>query len=464
LKLVNGKDRTMNIKKSIKYSFNTFFTTVLVLGIIVVVLMLSHSHNKRFDLTEEKKFTLSEQTIKMLNNLDQEVTAIIFHVDGGAHLTQANQLLDQYRYHSKKFKIQPINTNKEPLEARKYNLSSPNALVLRTEDKQEVVSRISEEDVTNALIKILSEGRKTVYFTIGHGERDIGKGEEDQFSIAAEALRKSSYDIKTINLMKEAIPPDCDLLVIAGPKTDLIDQELQQVKNYLHSGGSVFVMLETVQQYSNLNSFLTEKGLRIDNDIIIDPMSNQLLGSYFMPVGVYGRHKIVENFNIISFFLLARSLTILEEQPDNIFWTSFVNSSPSSLSKPDDALKSGGMEIEKSDRRGPFTIAAAASWSLDEEAAPTQEDKQNEAKIIVAGNTNFASNQFFNIQGNGDLFLNSVSWLTEKENLISIRPKDVVSASVFLTSQDKQTIMLVSLGLLPLTVILAGVVAYINRD
>jgi ABC-type uncharacterized transport system involved in gliding motility auxiliary subunit len=459
----------MNVKKSVKYGLNTVLTTVLVLGIIIIVLVLSHTHNKRYDLTEEKKFTLSDQTVKLLSNLDQEVTALVFHVDTGNYLTQANNLLDQYRYQSKKFRIQPINTNKEPVEARKYNLTSPNSLVLKTEDKQEVVSRIVEEDVTNALIKILSEGRKTVYFTEGHGERNIGRNEEDQFAIAAEALRKSSYDIKTINLMKEAIPPDCDLLIIAGPKTDLINQELQQVKTYLDAGGSVFVMLETIEEYSNLNSFLMDKGLKIDNDIIIDPMSNQLLGSYFMPVGVYGKHKIVENFNIITFFLLTRSLMILDENPGNINWSSIVNSSPSSLSKPGESLKSGTVKIEQGDKRGPFTIAAAASWALgnqpasDGEETQKKQNKQDEARLVVAGNTNFASNQFFNVQGNGDLFLNSVSWLTEKESLISIRPKEATMSSVFLTAQDKQAIMLVSLGLLPITVILAGIVAYINR-
>jgi ABC-type uncharacterized transport system involved in gliding motility auxiliary subunit len=463
------KTMKINVKKSLKYGLNTLFSTVLVIGIITIVLMLSYSHNKRFDLTEEKKFTLSDQTTKILRELDQEVEVLVFNADDGNFINQANSMLDQYKFHSKKFRVKTINTNKEPVEARKYNLSSPNSLVIKTQDKQEVVARITEEEVTNALVRILSQGRTMVYFSEGHGEKNLSDGKADQFLVASEALNKGSYDVKTINLMKQVIPPDCDLLVIAGPKTDFASETLKQVDNYLDKGGAVFVMLDSLEEYPKLNNFLREKGLKIDNDIILDPISNQLLGSYFMPVGVYGRHKIVENFNIITFFQLARPLSIIEDGPENIRWTSVVNSSPNSLSKPSKSIKGDRLVLDENDKRGPFTIAAAASWTPEKDTASDSPDtptksKKKEARLVVAGNTNFATNQFFSQVGNGDLFLNCISWLTENEEFISIRPKESKGAAVFLSKKDKQSLMLVSMALLPLVIILGGVVAFINRD
>ncbi len=453
------------------YGLNTAISILMVLGILVVIMLFSHSHHKRYDMTENKKYTLSKQSVDLLKNLDRNVTAIVFYTKGSNFLEEAKTLLEQYKYYnSKHFKILPLNTDKNPAEARQFNLTRRNSIVLKCGEKREVVNRIEEEAITNALIKVIEKGKKTVYFVTGHNERKINDRERQGYLLAKNALEKEAYQVKEINLAREEIPKDCDVLVIAGPVTDFFPEEVKRVKEYVKKGGSVLFLFEAWRDNTYLRKYLEEIGIKVNDDLILDPISKKLLGEYFWPMATsYGHHPIVKDFNLMTFYPLCRSLVILQKGEKRSPWVSLAMSSPASWGETDKPHRGAELKFDAGkDLRGPLTMAAAVTLTNEENPQKKDDkakDKKDEkrAKIVVFGNVEFASNYFFNQQGNRNIFLNSISWLAERENLISIRPKSHKFYPLFLKAVDKQKICLFTVVILPGVVLMLWLAMIINR-
>jgi ABC-type uncharacterized transport system involved in gliding motility auxiliary subunit len=451
------------MNKSLRYSLNTFINVVLTLGIIVFVVLLSKSHHKRFDLTEEKKFTLSEQTLGVLKNLEGEVTVEVFYTKGGNFLETANDLLDQYRLKTKKLKVVPMETHQHPVEARDYKLTQPDALVVKQKDRREVLSTADEQGLTNAILNVTREGKKTICFTTGHEERRLDGKEADQLFQADEDMQKEAYQVRTINLVNgEKIPADCTCIVIAGPRSDFFPKEMEQIRKFVDEGGSLMVMLEPWRSNKLLIEFLKEKGLQVENNIVIDLVSKAVGGQYLIPVVTqYGDHPIVKGFRPMTFFPMSRSVTIAKELPKDIDWMPLAQTSapaPGSWGETDPPRKNAKFQYDKGrDIPGPISMGAAGVIKHPS-ATDDPAEKDRTSRLVVFGNVDFITNQFIFQQGNSNLFLNCLSWLTQQENLISIRPKNVRNMTLYLKDEDKKRIWFISVILLPMVVICAGIV------
>jgi ABC-type uncharacterized transport system involved in gliding motility auxiliary subunit len=486
-------------RKSFIYSGNLIFIVVLVLAILVLINYFFSRHHHRFDFTEAKLHSLSDQSIKVLKNLKDEVSALCFFREGNISQAKMENLMKIYNYHSKKIKYEFIDPDKNPGMVKRYDVTQDGTTILESGDKESRITSSDEEDITNAIIKISREKKKVLYFLEGHGEASIEVSEERGYALAKEELEKLGYEVKKLVLvLSDTFPQDCSLLVIPGAEKDLLPNELETIRNYISEGGRVFLMVDP-ETAPGLKSFLAEYGIQLEDDLIVDTVSRLMGGDYFMPiVSEYEYHQITSKFRYATFFPFARSVSVAEEKPEGISADILAKTSPNSWSERQ--LKETQVTFNKDkDKEGPIPVAAVVTVEPKEEekeeketdeeekeekkeAVPeeeaskkAEEEKQTEeaneeaekikkeGRLAVFGDSDFATNRYFNFSGNGNLFLNTVNWLTEEADLISIQPKTSSPRTIHMTATQGRMLFFVSLIILPLVVLVTGISVWMRR-
>ena len=466
--------------RSAKYGTLALVSVVVFAGILGAVNYLASRQNKRWDLTANQVYSLSDQTIKVIQNLDAPVKMTVF--DRELALDGFRDRLDVYSYHSSNVTTDYVDPEKNPIRAKAAQIQSLGTIVLEYKDRTERVTNSDEQAIANALIKIVTGETRKVYFTQGHGEKDTASSERTGYSAIASALGSDNYGVEKVVLAQtREVPADATVLVIAGPQTDFLPPEIDAIKKYVAKGGKVLVMLDPPEDPTKgmpvLYAFIREWGFNAGNNIVVDASGiGQLLGTdASVPVAAsYPPHAITTNFQLMTAFPLARSVDAVEGGVDGRTPQSLVQTSAQSWAEADIAglAKSDGrveLNADKGDKPGPISLGAAVSAPATDapakpaEAKPDQpagaatpEPPKPESRIVVIGDSDFASNGILGVQGNRDFFLNSVNWLAQQENLIAIRPRDAQDRRITLTAEQQQRIMLLSLLVIPGLVFAAG--------
>ncbi len=441
--------------RTMRYGVNSAVMVLLVLGVIGFVEALSYRHSARLDLTENRRHSLSPQTIQVLKSLKTEVSAVGFFRSDQPGKRLAEDLFKQFAsYGGLRFTWKVVDPDREPGLARRYGVESYGTIVLETKAKSEKVLDVEEEKLTNGLVKVTREGKRTVYVVQGHGEHEVANTERPGFSEAKTALERTNYDVKPLVLAREGkIPADAAVVVVPGPRNDLFPPELEALDGYLGKGGKLLVMVNPFQN-EGLKKYLAKYGIELGDDMIVE--SNPIgrlfgIGPEVPIVQQYEPHPITKDLaGVTTLFPLTRSVTPAKTPPAGLTVQPLARTSPQSWGETDrTALQRGEAKPDPQDPKGPLGVAAVAT--------------RDKARLVVYGTSNIAANQFLNIQGNRDFFLNTVSWLAEEEDQVSIRPKDVKQTPVFMSSQQAQTVFLVPVVVLPGLVLVGGIVAVARR-
>jgi ABC-type uncharacterized transport system involved in gliding motility auxiliary subunit len=455
--------------RHLRFGTNLLIAALAVLGIITLVEAISLRHSYRFDLTTNKRYSLSPQSQQLLAALPQPVKATAFYQDTQVGRETAKDLLEQYAYYSKQFTYEFIDPDRNPGLAKRYGIASYGTIVLESGNKEEKVLTADEENLTNALLKVIREGKKVVYFLEGHGEHSINSSERDGYAEAKRAIESQNYDAKTINLLTEGkLPDDAAILIVAGPRKDVLEPELAEIARFIDRGGKVLFLLDP-EGAPALAQYLANYGIQVVQGVVVDLVSRMFGADYLMPVITsYEQHPITKNFEVASFFPLALAVKTTEKMPDRVSAQILAKTSPNSWLKRDmeelkAELRAEGRPAynERLDEKGPVPVAAVATVTPQRQGASEQEAKK--ARLVVFGDSDFASNNYLNLSGNRDLFLNTVSWLAEEENLIAIRPKDSGQFFNPVTADQQQLIFWLSMILLPAAVIGSGMATYMWR-
>lgn len=458
-------------RKSFLYSSNMLLIIILVLAILVLLNFFLARHHYRADFTSAKIHSLSEQSISVAKNLKKEVQIKCFFREGNVSRQTMENILKIYAYHSPKIKYEFIDPDKNPGLVKKYDVTQDGTTVFECGDKENRITTTSEEDITNAIIKVTREKKKILYFLEGHGENSVEDTGDAGYSTAKNELEKIGYEVKKLPLaLSDNFPSDCSLLFIPGPRKQLLPNELDTIKNFLNRGGRVFFMIDP-ETSSGLENLLAGYGIKLVNDIVVDPVSRLLGGDYFMPVVTeYEYHDITKNFRYASFFPLARSVEIADTKPEGMTLTALAKTSPNSWSERQLEKKEVTFDKDK-DKQGPITLAVVGSKSISEETkAGSQENKsenqpkeKKELRLAVFGDSDFITNRYYNLSGNGNLFLNTVNWLTEESDLISIQPKTRTPRTINLTPSQGRFLMFLSVIFLPLAILIGGLIVWLRR-
>ena len=470
------KDFTL-LPRSRKFGINLVISIVLVLGIIIFLDMLSGNHEKEFDMTQDRRFSLSPQTLDILEHLEDDIEVIAFYPRVDPARGFIIDLLDQYEYASRrKLKYRFIDPIMEPGEAMKYNItdSAPytkTVLFIYGENQERVniaddeIFLVGEQKFTNTILKVIYAETKKIYFLVHHGERDIESNDPLGYSIVKEDLEDLNNEVKSLNLLSGAdVPDDSSLLIVAGPKMNLLPREIEAIERYFERGGRVMFMADP-GIYSNLGSYLRAKGVVLGNDVIIDIYSQVSGGDAFLPFVLYTReHPITEDMMVFSLFPTARTVTVDRRVTEDHSWFFDAIGFSGEQSWAETDLKTSPPEFdEKKDTPGPVPLIAAGEKEI---SLPTEDGSdwlETEARIVIFGDTDFASNSFYKSQGNRDLFLNAVDWLTGEEELIAIRPRDKRVNPIYLTPEQERWLLIVSIIIMPLFVLATGLTIIFRR-
>lgn len=465
-------------RRQLKYGTNTFVLALVVVGILGFANYLVSRNSKRFDLTKDQRFSLSDQTRKVLAGLKDEVKITYFQRQ--REMARGEDRLREYRALSDKLKVEFVDPMRSPTKAQAYEVRAPwPILVVEKGDKRERVSNDGEQDITNALIKIARDGKKTVCLAEGEGERSAEDSGERGLSGAKSSLTKSLYEVKTVFLLREKkVPADCTALVVAGPERDLLPEAISAIRDYVKAGGKALLMVEPElkQPFPNLVALLKEWNLEAGRDVVVDVSGmGQLFGmSELAPLAIeYPYHAITKDFRLTTLYGGARSLEAGKGTVTDVTAQNLVQTSEQSWAETDLAIK-GAIRFEAGkDRHGPISLAAVAtvrgpapapSPAPSPEASPAPEaPKAPEGRVVAVGDADFASNALLGFEGNQDFFLNVIAWLAEDADMISIRPKEPENQSLFLSRQAQQNVAWFALVLLPGFFVIAGVVTWWRR-
>ena len=474
-----GKLRGVAGHRAARYGAGAAVVILLALGIVVLANALSVRHSTRWDLTENRRNTLSPQTVQLLRTLKTPVQAIAFFRTDTPGKRTAEDLLNQYASSSGgKFSWRLEDTDKAPGLAREYGVESYGTVVLKSapdgQAKTEKVLDPEEEKLTNALVKLTRSGKRIVYIVKGHGEREVANTERGGFSQAKEQMEKANYEVKELVLAREAkVPGDAALLILPGPRTDLFPQELEAVDAYIARGGKVFFMA-TPFQAEGLAKYLQKYGVTLDDDVVIElnPIGQLFgVGPLVPIINQYDSHPITKGLGgVMTLFPLTRSLEAAKTPPKGVNLQSLASTSAQSWGETDRSVfQRGEAKHDPGEKMGPLPVAIVAT--IDSQATAKAESKPEgvedkkpaKARIVVVGTADFASNQFLGAQGNRDFFLNVVSWLAEQEDLISIRPKDTRQNPIILTSAQSNLVLWLPLAVLPGAVLICGIMVVVHR-
>jgi ABC-type uncharacterized transport system involved in gliding motility auxiliary subunit len=449
--------------KRLRESSIALLSLLLLFFLLVTVNFLAYRHPIRFDLSETKAFSLSPQTIEVLSALKKEVSVhAYFESKDAATVERARLLLSNYADHSPRFSFEVIDPWKNPAAARKDAITASGQAVVISDNRRETIATLDEESITNAIIKVTREKLKTIYFLTGHGERGLDHAGEEGFAEARKALEEQNYQIKALNLATlEAVPADAAAVVIAGPSQSLLPIEEDRLERYFKNGGKLLVLADPQSKF-NLPAFIESVGIKARHDLVLDASGvGQALGmGPAVPLVMdYGQHPALKGiYGKLSLFPLAQSLEIAKSEKCAL--TPLFYSGQQSWGETDLEEETFRFDDGK-DHKGPLLLGAAASCPMA--AEKNNEEKSKEAKVVVVGDSDFASNRFFNAQVNRDLFLNMASWLAEDEDLLGIRPKPLANRRILLTEGQKFYLFWSLVVALPFLTIVAGLLLWYRR-
>jgi ABC-type uncharacterized transport system involved in gliding motility auxiliary subunit len=463
-------------RRSARYGTLAASSVLIVLGILIAVNYIGQRQKKRWDFTAAQQYSLSDQTRNVLAKLDDTLNVQVFAVQETAQ--PYRDRFEEYAAASRHVQVEYIDPERDPIRSRQAEVDRNGTIVVSYKGRTERTTANTEQDVTNAIIKAVSGEVKKIYFTRGHNEHDPDSTDErNGYSAIKGMLERENYSVASVVPAQGPIPDDAALVIVAGPRTDFERPEIDALKAYLDKAGKLLLMLDPqdrpdAPELTNLVALAREYGIDVGNNIVVDasPMGQMFGLSALAPVAAnYPSHPITERFNLLTAYPLARSVGSLSPPLEGKTALAIVEAGPQSWAETDLKGLMGGTQPtadeEAGDRRGPISLAAAVSAASTAPAAPDApaDAPTPETRLAVFGDSDFVANGFLGVQGNRDMFMNTLGWLSQQENLIAIRPREADDRRLTMTAQQQVTLNWFALAVLPLVIFGTGVYSWWRR-
>lgn len=456
------------------------FKAAMAVAIFAMVSYLSIRHYRTFDFTASGLYSLSPKSKKVIDVVNREVIVKVFFQDIHQVYDDLKTILDLYAQASSNIKIQYIDPDKDIAKFKqissKYKIDTMAVVIVESGDN---IKYLQEEDlvhivkgdvkghqtpyiaglkiesaVTAAILNVINPNKKKIYFSTGHGEKDITNEDFGGLAEFVDLLKRDNYAVEPLSLLGvETIPKDCSLLFFAGASVDYTEKELFLINSYLSRGGAVFIALDPLSK-TNLNDAVKPYGLSIGNNIVVDPAKRvQGRSPANLYIDTYGDHIITEMLSNVAVLLyLASSVDILEEvNQDTLDISQLLFTSEYGWGEVDTALNTFALDREK-DLTGPVSVAAVV-----------EEKKQGGCKIALFGDADFMLTENITVVGNSDILMNTVNWLTDSDSLISIAVKPKEKVFLSLKAAELNKILFMVLCFIPGVFILAAVIVWFKR-
>jgi ABC-type uncharacterized transport system involved in gliding motility auxiliary subunit len=492
-------------RKSTQTGIQVAAMIVVVVGILTVVELVSINHNIQWDVTPGQFFSLSPKTLQILDKIDREKKQIeILSFTAKVQNEGVKKILEQYTRRTEMVKFRFVDLDTSPRSAKQYGVDAYGTIVVvhklsgdekkadvgagKAEDKEKKKKKnfrsekfydLSENSIANAILKTIQTSQKRIYFLTGHGERlHVGRGRELMGALATN-MRDDNYKVEELFLLrKKGVPEDTNLLVIAAPKKDIEEVEAGFIDAYLKKGGRLLVFLEPESPLGRLTAVLSRFGVEVPESFVIDPQAVQFAlvgGNELTPfVSQYGVHDITRQMKgLATMFPTARRITEKANPGSGISTETLAKTGPGSFTVSRIEIRGKQIAYDTTTKKdGPVSLGVAVTVDLGKygskagkSAPPNTEKKENkkEARVVVFGDADFASDAYIGSQGNGNLVLNSVNWLSGEKALVSIRAKRRTGEPLLLAAGQGSFVRLFTVWLMPLFMILLGAAVYVRR-
>ena len=463
-----------------KYTAYAGVYILVILAVLVAINFLANRYPKSYDSTSNKQFSLSDQTIKVVGNLKNDVKITYF--DESPRFGQARDLLDRYSALSPKLHLEFIDPTKKPQQAKSAGYRRDVPILVDSGLRKEEAKSLTEEEVTGALIRSLKSGERDVCFVNAANEHSIDDQAATGYSLMKQLLERDNYKTRTIDFKPKAaepgkplaigqtpaaavveVPKDCLVLVVGGPQLAYPQPIVDAFKKYVEGGGHALFLLDNVLKIGRgdataenpeLSALLTEWGVTPNKDLVLDLSGiGQMFGAGpEIPIILqYDPHAITRPLaRVPTAFPVPRSLEIKsggKATVEKLFGTTEDSIAVSEVAA------SGAIDPKKG-KKGPFTLAAAGTV----QGTPS-------GRFVVVGTSQWAESRAMGSRtlGNRDLFMNMINWLSADEDLISIRPKSPEDRPLNLTSKTLSMVSWLSILIFPLGVVLFGLATWWKR-
>jgi ABC-type uncharacterized transport system involved in gliding motility auxiliary subunit len=439
------------------YSGNTLVLAAAALIILGFLNVLGSRYQSKLDLTANKQFTLSDQSIKVAQALPQPVKVTGFLTSSDSRKQDFQTLLNDYSNRSGgKLTYEFIDPEARPSEAIAAGITSTGTVVYQMGDKKQNSTGTTEKDISTALVK-LERPEKKAYFTTGHGERSLdGFGPQDYGTIK-QAIERDNFSTATLNLVTaRAVPDDASEVIIAGATNPFLAEEKDALKAYLDGGGKLIAMLGPNSK-TDLSDLLQNYQVSFGGTVVVDPAKSVSQDPRVVVVDSYGTHAITQDLRDLTFFPLATNITYPSAPPAGLTITPLAQSSNTSWANTNPQQ----IQQQDSDPKGPLALAVAVGPSS---SATSGSSSSSSARVVLIGSPDLISNNSLQqVPGNQTLFLNAVNWVAEEDNLINVRAPENTPRTLVLTGSQMNLIAYSSFLFLPLAVLAAGAAVWWTR-
>ncbi len=494
--------------RSTRTGIQVALMVLVVTAILVVVELASLKHFQRWDVTPGNFFSLSTKTRNLLARIDREKRRIeLVAFTRKVEQPAIAEILEQYAQASEQVSFRFLDLDASPRIARKYDVDAYGTLVVihhfgknemekmnerspgeaggEKSFRSEKIFNLSENAIANAMLKTIQTEQKRVYYLTGHGERLFSGEGREVMKVLAIGMRDDNYQVDELLLLrKKGVPKNANMLIIAAPRKELEEVEIGYIDDYVQSGGRLLVLLEPDAEQTRLTLLLAKYGFRIPPSFVIDPQAVRFAlagGNEITPFAVnYGLHDITRQLKgLATVFPTARRVSATGMPKAGLHAEDLVKTGAGSFTVESVSIRDGEIVFdEKTQKEGPVPLGAAVTVTLDlykmahgqgskddgKAAAPERKaDEKNEARIVVFGDADFASDAFIGAQGNANLVFNTVNWLGGEKDLITIRPKSRTGEPLLLAGGEGRFVHLFTVWVMPLFIILAGAAVYVRR-
>ncbi len=394
------------------------------LSLLFLLVAAAYVHNMRFDLSPGNRFTLSDHAHKVLDAVKEpiKITAFIRTEDPRNPLIK--DLLWQVAGESPYISYDVVDINRHPALANQYGVNAYGATVVESATKRADFGQPSESLLMSAILEVVQDPKK-VYVLTGHGECSIKNTDRrNGCSQMRDVLSLESYDIEELSLAGGAdVPQDADVVILNGPRGDLLEVEARSIERYLASGGDLLVLIDPFRA-PRLVSLLGAYGIEVGANVVIDPDNRLAGGEPFSAVitDLNPRHLISSTLDSPPLFSLTAALSTRRDEESGRVVVKFLKTGPRSWASFDHSVVQGSSAsfVAGRDVNGPLAVWVEVSQRVAEDV-PGRKDART--RIIVYGDSDFANNRFLDYLGNRDLLVNTVNWLAREDHLLAARPQ-----------------------------------------
>ena len=444
------------------YSGNALAIGAAAIVILGLVNVLGSRYERKVDLTANKQFTMSDQSIKIAEAVPQPVHITAWMSSNDSRKQDFQQLLDNYATRANgNLSYEFIDPDQRVGDARAAGITATPTIVYQMGDKKQQSTGTTENDISTALLKLERPGKK-IYFTTGHGERSLDGFNQSDYSTLKQGLEKDNFSTAALTLLTaRTVPDDAAEVVIGGPTQPFLQEEKDALKAYLDGGGKVILLIGPGSQ-TDLNDLLQPYAVSISGNVIVDPIMSAPQDPRIVAVTSYGSHPITKDLSQqLTFFPLATSINVPAASQTTPSVVALAKSSDQSwgsanLQQP---------QRQDSDPKGPLTLAVAVDRGGSSGASSTSSSSgTNSSRIVIFGSPDLVSNTALQqVPGNQTLFLNAADWVAQQDNLINIRPPDTTPRTMALIGWQMNLIGVSSIVLLPLAILAAGAAVWWTR-